>query len=107
MSLQARVTNYLTVPNPINMCQPHLGRLERIHTKLHLQTDAMHVVKCLLGTGIRLTNWVILAHLMLKVRILFDRVYWVDQLFMLSLCLSLVDNVESISHICTYIHVFR
>lgn len=64
---QARVTNYLTVPNPINMCQPHLGRIERIHTKLHLQTDVMHVVKCLLGTGIRLTNWVILAHLLLKV----------------------------------------
>lgn len=66
---QARVTNYLTVPNPINMCQPHLGRIERIHTKLHLQTDMMHVVKCLLGTGIRLTNWVILAHLMLKVAV--------------------------------------
>ena len=26
---RARITNYLAIPNPINMCQKHLGRIVR------------------------------------------------------------------------------
>ncbi|KAK9843785.1 hypothetical protein WJX81_006264 [Elliptochloris bilobata] len=57
-----RVTTYLAIPNPINMCQSHLGRIVRVHfPRLECRTDATHVVRCLLGTGVRLVNWALAA----------------------------------------------
>ena len=51
--VQERVTNYLALPNPINMCQMHLGRLLRVYTRIEARTDMYHICKCLFGTSIR------------------------------------------------------
>ncbi len=51
--MQERVTNYLALPNPINMCQMHLGRLLRVYTRIEARTDMYHICKCLFGTSIR------------------------------------------------------
>lgn len=35
---RSRCVNYLTIPNPINMCQPHLGRIIRVTLKVECRT---------------------------------------------------------------------
>eukprot|EP00891_Asterochloris_glomerata_P008904 jgi/Astpho2/8904/Aster-x0372 len=62
---QERVTNYLALPNPINMCQMHLGRLLRVYTRIEARTDMYHICKCLFGTSIRILNWMLAANLCL------------------------------------------
>ncbi|BDA43970.1 hypothetical protein COCOBI_05-1540 [Coccomyxa sp. Obi] len=55
---RARIVNYLAIPNPINMCQRHLGRIVRVHfPRLECRTDATHLLRCALGTGVRVLNW--------------------------------------------------
>lgn len=55
---QARVVNYLAIPNPINMCQRHLGRIHRVHfPRIECGLDMLHIFKCLLGTCVRILNW--------------------------------------------------
>jgi hypothetical protein len=56
---RARVSSYLAIPNPINMCNRHLGRVFRVHMNIASRTDTTHVVKCLLGSSARLVNWVL------------------------------------------------
>ncbi|KAK9807907.1 hypothetical protein WJX73_000144 [Symbiochloris irregularis] len=55
---QDRVINYLAIPNPINMCQHHLGLIFRVHfPRIETSIDLLHIFKCMLGTAVRLLNW--------------------------------------------------
>ena len=48
----ARITSYLANPNPINMCQRHLGRVMHVRFEaVESRTDTLHIVRCLMGTG--------------------------------------------------------
>lgn len=61
----SKITNYVTIPNPINMCQKHLGELYRVYTRTELRTDALHVFKCLFGSCVRTLNWLLLANVLI------------------------------------------
>lgn len=60
----AKITNYVTIPNPINMCQKHLGEVYRVHTRTECKTDMLHVFKCLFGSCVRTLNWLLLANVL-------------------------------------------
>ena len=60
-----KITNYFTIPNPINMCQKHLGRMHRVYTRTELRTDFLHVFKCLFGSCVRTLNWLLLANVLI------------------------------------------
>ncbi len=48
----SRITSYLANPNPINMCQRHLGRVMHVRFEaVESRTDTLHIVRCLMGTG--------------------------------------------------------
>ena len=57
-----RITNYVTIPNPINMCQKHLGEIHRVYTRTECRTDMLHIFKCLFGSCVRTMNWLLLAN---------------------------------------------
>lgn len=57
-----KITNYVTIPNPINMCQKHLGEVYRVYTRTECKTDMLHVFKCLFGSCVRTLNWLLLAN---------------------------------------------
>ncbi|KAL3138609.1 hypothetical protein ABBQ32_006374 [Trebouxia sp. C0010 RCD-2024] len=61
----ARVTNYVTIPNPINMCQKHLGEVYRVYTRTECRTDMLHIFKCLFGSCVRTLNWLLLANVLI------------------------------------------
>lgn len=66
-----RITNYVTIPNPINMCQKHLGMVHRVYTRTECRTDVLHVFKCLFGSCVRTLNWLLLANVLVTaVRVL-------------------------------------
>ena len=66
-----RITNYVTIPNPINMCQKHLGKVYRVYTRTECQTDMLHIFKCLFGSCVRTLNWLLLANVLITaVRVL-------------------------------------
>ncbi|CAK0757234.1 hypothetical protein CVIRNUC_002523 [Coccomyxa viridis] len=48
------VQDYLTFPNPINTTLPHIGNLVRLELETHNSTTPAHVVRCVLGTALRL-----------------------------------------------------
>lgn len=60
-----RITNYVTIPNPINMCQKHLGEVYRVYTRTEYRTDFLHVFKCLFGSSVRTMNWLLLANVLI------------------------------------------
>lgn len=60
-----KITNYFTIPNPINMCQKHLGKMHRVYTRTELRTDFLHVFKCLFGSCVRTLNWLLLANVLI------------------------------------------
>ena len=60
-----RITNYVTIPNPINMCQKHLGEVYRVYTRTEYRTDFLHVFKCLFGSCVRTLNWLLLANVLI------------------------------------------
>lgn len=60
----AKITNYVTIPNPINMCQKHLGEVYRVYTRTECKTDMLHVFKCLFGSCVRTVNWLLLANVL-------------------------------------------
>ena len=60
-----RITNYVTIPNPINMCQKHLGEVYRVYTRTECRTDGLHVFKCLFGSCLRTLNWLLLANVLI------------------------------------------
>lgn len=62
---QQRITSYVAAPNAINTCQRHLGRMVRVYTREG--TDLLHASRCLLGTTVRLANWVTLLMSLLAV----------------------------------------
>ena len=67
----ARITNYVTIPNPINMCQKHLGEVYRVYTRTECRTDMLHIFKCLFGSCVRTLNWLLLANVLITaVRVL-------------------------------------
>ena len=41
-----RITNYLAIPNPINMCQKHLGRIIRYYWKCIVCRNAGNIPVC-------------------------------------------------------------
>lgn len=57
-----KITNYVTIPNPINMCQKHLGEVYRVYTRTECKTDVLHIFKCLFGSCVRTLNWLLLAN---------------------------------------------
>ncbi|KAA6419143.1 MAG: hypothetical protein FRX49_10883 [Trebouxia sp. A1-2] len=59
-----KITNYVTIPNPINMCQKHLGEVYRVYTRTECKTDMLHVFKCLFGSCVRTLNWLLLANVL-------------------------------------------
>ncbi|KAK9818684.1 hypothetical protein WJX74_005716 [Apatococcus lobatus] len=60
----SRITSYLANPNPINMCQRHLGRVMHVHFEaVDSRTDTLHIVRCLMGTGVRMLHWALALHL--------------------------------------------
>lgn len=61
----ARITNYVTIPNPINMCQKHLGEVCRVYTRTECRTDMLHMFKCLFGSCVRTLNWLLLANVLI------------------------------------------
>lgn len=62
---ESKITNYVTIPNPINMCQKHLGQILRVYTRTELRTDFLHIFKCLFGSCVRTLNWLLLANVLI------------------------------------------
>jgi len=55
------ITNYLTLPNPINMSHPHVGRVVRIVLGDLLDANGGgHLIKCVAGSLFRWVNWLCL-----------------------------------------------
>ncbi|DBB03781.1 hypothetical protein WJX82_003590 [Trebouxia sp. C0006] len=64
---QQRVVNYLSVPNPINTCQRHLGLMIRVYqSKQHEPLSLGHMTRCLVGTGMQALNCWLAAKVLIR-----------------------------------------
>lgn len=64
---QTRVVNYLSVPNPINTCQRHLGLMIRVYQqKKDEPLSLAHIGRCLMGTGMQILNCWLAAKVLIR-----------------------------------------
>ena len=64
---QTRVVNYLSVPNPINTCQRHLGLMIRVYQQKQDEPLSLgHICRCLVGTGMQALNCWLAAKVLIR-----------------------------------------
>lgn len=64
---QAKVVNYLSVPNPINTCQRHLGLMIRVYQQKQEEPLSLgHICRCLVGTGMQALNCWLAAKVLIR-----------------------------------------
>ncbi|DBA86511.1 hypothetical protein WJX79_003350 [Trebouxia sp. C0005] len=64
---QEKVLDYVTYPNPINTCLPHIGKVVRLQLGVHKSFSIPHVIRCVMGSTLRAMVWGSVFNLALSV----------------------------------------
>lgn len=64
---EKKVLNYVTYPNPINTCLPHIGQVVRLQLGVHKSFSVPHIIRCMMGSSLRAMVWASAINLALSV----------------------------------------